>query len=180
MKKIGWSNFMESQKKEKTFVVSLKGLAPWVSAIRYEKERDDVKLHITLAKETRPAVIVEESALGGKLSQRMFKNLEYHQLSSLYISLLSEQDFKDCGANGSNLKNCLVDLKNSAPDLSLLLVAQIPGKESKGFLWTHRESLRVKIAQGFESKTKGNWVVFRPEENAMNTKSRVLSLAGEL
>ncbi|MDP6704668.1 MAG: hypothetical protein QF775_04245 [archaeon] len=34
--------------KEKTFSVSLKGLAPWVSQVQYEKEREDLKLIFTL------------------------------------------------------------------------------------------------------------------------------------
>lgn len=175
---------MDNSKREKTFVVSLKGLAPWVSAIRYEKERSDVKLHITLAKETlpdrqagRPAVIVEDTRLGGKLSERMFQGLEYHQLSSLYISSLSSQDFKDCAADEANLKNCLADLRNSALDLSFLLVAEVPGKEPRGFLWTHQERLREQVAQYFKGKTKGNWVVFESRGNPVDAKSRILSLA---
>jgi len=34
--------------KEKIFVVSLKGLAPWIARVRYEKEANDLKLYFTL------------------------------------------------------------------------------------------------------------------------------------
>lgn len=34
--------------KEKLFVVSLKGLAPWIEKVRYEKEAKDLKLYFTL------------------------------------------------------------------------------------------------------------------------------------
>lgn len=33
---------------EKTFVVSLRGLAPWIAKVRYEKEASDLKLYFTL------------------------------------------------------------------------------------------------------------------------------------
>ncbi|MEK6882288.1 MAG: hypothetical protein AABY22_21900, partial [Nanoarchaeota archaeon] len=33
---------------EKIFVVSLKGLAPWIAKVRYEKETNDLKLYFTL------------------------------------------------------------------------------------------------------------------------------------
>jgi|GEM_PF-2016213 len=35
---------------EKIFVVSLKGLAPWIAKVRYEKEAKDLKLYFTLNK----------------------------------------------------------------------------------------------------------------------------------
>ena len=34
--------------KEKVFVVALKGLAPWIAKVRYEKEANDLKLYFTL------------------------------------------------------------------------------------------------------------------------------------
>lgn len=34
--------------KEKTFVVSLKGLAPWIAWVRYEKDNRDLRLYFTL------------------------------------------------------------------------------------------------------------------------------------
>jgi len=34
--------------KEKIFVVALKGLAPWIAKVRYEKEAQDLKLYFTL------------------------------------------------------------------------------------------------------------------------------------
>ncbi|MBI2642332.1 MAG: hypothetical protein HYW97_00575 [Candidatus Wildermuthbacteria bacterium] len=171
---------MEEQKKEKTFVVSLKGLGPFVSAIRYEKDTKDVKLFITLARETRPAVIVEDSRLGGKLSQRMFQNLEYHRSSALYISLLSEQDFTECNASEADLRNCLADLKNSSLDFSFLLVANAPLREPRGFLWTHEPHFKERVVRGFEGEAKGNWVVLRIRGDVNQAKTRILSLAAEL
>ncbi|MDP3981960.1 MAG: hypothetical protein Q8P70_00170 [bacterium] len=37
-----------SGKQEKVFLVSLKGLAPWISKIRYEKTRDDLQLYFSV------------------------------------------------------------------------------------------------------------------------------------
>ncbi|MEK7542494.1 MAG: hypothetical protein AAB524_02230 [Patescibacteria group bacterium] len=39
---------LASSLKEKTFVVSLKGLAPWIARVRYEKDAQDLKLYFTL------------------------------------------------------------------------------------------------------------------------------------
>ena len=168
---------MQGEKREKTFTVSLKGLAPFVSAIRYEKSQKDVKLFITLAKETRPAVIVEDKSLGGKLSDKMFQNLEYHQASSWYISKLAPQDFKECGAQEADLRNCLADLKNSMLDFSFLLLAQSPSAPTpKGFLWTQQQGLKEKISQGFPSQTKENWVVVQAQGSLEQTQQTILSL----
>lgn len=172
---------MDNLKREKTFVVSLKGLGPWVSAIRYQKDQKDVKLFVTLAKETKPAVIVENIQLGGKLSEKMFQNLEYHQQGSLYVSILSQQDFKECDASAKNLKDCLEDLKSSMLDLSFLLLAQEPLAASpRGFLWTQRPSLREKMTASFPSETKGSWVLLRITENLLAAKEHILSLTSKV
>lgn len=179
---------MDNLKREKTFVVSLKGLGPWVSAIRYEKDQKDVKLFVTLAKETlpgrqagQPAVIVENIQLGGKLSEKMFQNLEYHQQGSLYVSILSQQDFKECDASAKNLKDCLEDLKSSMLDLSFLLLAQEPLAASpRGFLWTQRPGLREKMTATFPSETKGSWVLLRITENLLAAKEHILSLTSKV
>ncbi len=42
------TSFDESSPKEKTFVVSLKKLAPWIARVRYEKDAEDLKLYFTL------------------------------------------------------------------------------------------------------------------------------------
>jgi hypothetical protein len=40
--------FITPASKEKTFVVTLKGLAPWISRVRYEKSDNDLKLYFAL------------------------------------------------------------------------------------------------------------------------------------
>ena len=173
---------MQGEKREKTFTVSLKGLAPFVSAIRYEKSQKDVKLFITLAKETRPAVIVEDMALGGKLSEKMFANLEYHETSSLYLSLLLAQDFEECNADSKTLKNCLEDIKNSLFDSSFLLLAEEPKTNTKkGFLWTPKQELKEKVMQSFPVQTKGNWTLLSIGEGTIQeAKERVLRVFASL
>lgn len=41
-----------SSPQEKVFVVSLKGLAPWIAKVRYERELKDLKLYFTLTPQT--------------------------------------------------------------------------------------------------------------------------------
>lgn len=167
---------MQGEKREKTFVVSLKGLAPFVSAIRYEKSQKDVRLFITLAKETHPAVIVEDMALGGKLSEKMFANLEYHETSSLYLSLLETRDFEECNADSKTLRGCLEDIKNSLFDSSFLLLTEEPKtRTKKGFLWTPKQELKERVARNFSFQTKGNWTLLSIEEGTIQeAKERVL------
>ncbi len=49
------ASLADSPVQEKTFLVSLKGLAPWVARVRYEKDATDLKLYFTLnQKEVSP------------------------------------------------------------------------------------------------------------------------------
>lgn len=49
---------LASSSDEKTFVVSLKGLGPWISRVRYEKEGKDLKLYFSLTQgEISPATL---------------------------------------------------------------------------------------------------------------------------
>ena len=90
--------------KEKTFVVSLKGLAPWISQIDYEKDKEDLKLIFKLKQgEMTPAnlsldipsnkdltVLVRNNEMGSSMTQFL----------STSLSLLSNEDITEAKMAG--------------------------------------------------------------------------------
>ena len=96
---------------EKTFTVSLKGLSPLISAIRYEKSGDDVKLHFTLQ--------------SGEMSSSNIA-LESSQLSTLTLIVGNNRTRDNYSEtdNDSSIQGTK-ELLNTA--LSLLSPSDVPG-----------------------------------------------------
>jgi len=165
---------MEQQKK--TFAVKLKGLAPWISEIQYEKEELDLTLYFTLTKDAEVNIIVEDGKTRGKLlslittplaplSQKLISNVEYKPNSDLYITSLYKRDFQECGATSLALKGAMEELKQCGGESSSLLVLFETAKGARGLLWSKRSEVREKVKTLNKGTEKGNWVLFAAKGN---------------
>ncbi|OHA65226.1 MAG: hypothetical protein A3D64_02365 [Candidatus Wildermuthbacteria bacterium RIFCSPHIGHO2_02_FULL_49_9] len=163
---------MEQQKK--TFAVKLKGLAPWISEIQYEKEERDLTLYFSLKRDAEINIIVEDGGAGhklfspatpplGALSQKLISSVEYKPNSDLYIASLCRQDFQACGATSLALKDAVEELKQCGGENSSLLVLLETGKGTQGLLWSKRPEVREKVKMLEQGTEKGNWVLFAPK-----------------
>lgn len=164
---------MEQQKK--TFAVKLKGLAPWVSEIQYEKEKKDLTLHFTLKKEAEVNIIVEDAGRGNKflapiatpvgpLSRKLISNVEYKPNSDLYITSIKRKDFEECGATTLALKGAVEELKQCGGESSSLLVLFETRKGGQGLLWSKKADMREKVKSLRRGEERGNWVLFAAQE----------------
>ena len=160
---------MEQQKK--TFVVKLKGLAPWISQIQYEKEETDLALYFTLKKDTEVNIIVEDDKTGSKLlspvttplaplAQKLISNVEYNPNSDLYITSLQRKDFEECRATSLALKSAVEELRQYGAEESSLLVLYETIKGTQGLLWSRRQDMREQVKSQNQGTEKGNWVLF--------------------
>jgi len=164
---------MEQQKK--TFAVKLKGLAPWISEIQYEKGELDLTLYFTLKKDAEVNIIVEEDKKGNKLlspiitplaplSKKLISNVEYKPNSDLYITSLRHQDFIECGATSLALKGAIEELKQCGAENSSLLILFETAGGTQGLLWSKRSEIREKIKTLNKGAEKGNWVLFETKD----------------
>ena len=163
------------QGKQKTFAVKLKGLAPWISEIQYQKEEQDLTLYFTLKKETEVNIIVEDEATGhkrlspvaaplGALSQKLVANVEYKPNLDLYITSLDQEDFAECKATSLALKGAMEELKEYGGETSSLLVLFDTAQGCQGLLWSRRPEIREKVQTLKKGAEKGNWVLFHATE----------------
>ena len=160
---------MEQQKK--TFAVKLKGLAPWISEIKYEKEEQDLTLYFSLTKAAEVNIIVEDGKTGSKLfspattplaplAQKLISNVEYQPNADLYITSLQRKDFAECHATSLALKSAVEELKQYGSKESSLLVLYETVKGTQGLLWSKRQDIREKVKSRNQGAEKGNWVLF--------------------
>ena len=170
---------MEQQKK--TFAVKLKGLAPWISQIQYEKEETDLTLYFTLKKDTEINVILEDDAVGSKLlspvmpslaplAQSLISNVEYKPNSDIYITSLQRKDFLECRATSLALKGAIEELKQYGAQESSFLVLYETSKGTHGLLWSKRRDIREKVQSQNQGAEKGNWVLFEAQSTLSSLK----------
>lgn len=165
---------MDQQKK--TFVVTLKGLAPWISEMHYEKEERDLKLFFSLNKEAEVNIIVEDGEDRVKkliplatplapLSKKLISNVEYKPNSDLYITCVTQGDFALCGAAPLALKGAVEELRAcGAEDSSLLVLFETKRGGSQGLLWSKRQEMRNRVRALNKGTEKGNWLLFAANE----------------
>lgn len=103
--------------KEKTFVVSLKGLAPWIATVRYEKDTRDLRLYFTL-----------NPTAGGEISPEA---LSLHMQSQTDLTIIVGDTAPQNNAlspegvsvlPASQMKNPLLELLRSQEDLPTRLL----------------------------------------------------------
>ncbi|MDA1337605.1 MAG: hypothetical protein O3C23_02475 [bacterium] len=175
---------MEQQKK--TFAVKLKGLAPWISQIQYEKEEADLTLYFTLKKDTEVNVIVEDGKAKSKLlspvttplallAQKLISNVEYKPNSDLYITSLQKKDFGECNATSLALKSAMEELKQYGAEESSVLVLYETTRGTQGLLWSKRQDIRAQVKSQNQGTEKGNWVLFQSRGTLPSLKQHFIA-----
>jgi hypothetical protein len=129
--------------REKTFAVSIKGLAPWIESMRYEKNNTDLNLYFTLKGQEFPV----------PNSVHYPTNLEYHTHSLLFSATLSNEQAKHVIEIVQKLK------QEKGEQYSFLLFFG-----QQGVLWSKNRILQDKILIATRGTGKGNWVLFKKSE----------------
>ncbi len=162
------SNGVDTPKKEKTFVVSLKGVAPWVSQVRYKKDEKDLKLYFTII--VGDAANSHNSEIGQlpleatplpALAGKLLTKLEHLENKNLYMAAISKDEWLDCQADTRALKESVVHVKDYIGEqASLLLLYEEPGSSHpKGLLWAKRKELQEAAQSIGTGLQKGNWTL---------------------
>jgi len=163
---------MERQKK--TFAVKLKGLAPWIQEVQYQKEEKDLTLLFTLTKDAEVNIIVEDGGIQNKrltpltpslglLSRKLISNVEYKPNWDLYITSVTKEELKGCGASTLALKGAVEELKQCGGENSSLLVLFEGDGGGRGLLWSKRKDVRERVKSFRPGKEKGNWMLFEAQ-----------------
>jgi len=131
-----------SSQNEKAFVVSLRGLAPWISRISWERDKKDIKLYFTLqqgassafhsptiqtqadltitgennqadARSITTQLLLAHHNPQVKLLGKVLWNLEYAAAQNFYTTLLPLDDLQVLDANPRMFALLIEDLKES-------------------------------------------------------------------
>ena len=159
---------MDTPKKEKTFVVSLKGVAPWVSQVRYKKDEKDLKLYFTIIVGDAinshnsdalqlPLEATPLPALAGKLLTK----LELVEGKNLYMTAVSKHEWQECQADSQTLKESIKHVQDYVgKQASLFLSYEEPNSpHPKGLLWTKRKELQDAVQKIGTGLQKGDWTL---------------------
>lgn len=159
---------MDTPKREKTFVVSLKGVAPFVSRVYYKKDEKDLKLYFTTivgdTKNSHNSEIaqlpVEATSLPA-LSGKLLTKLEYVASKNLYLAAISKDEWLECQANAQTLKEGVKHVQDYIGEqASLFLLYEETGSpHPKGLLWTKRKGLQEAVRAMGTGLQKGNWTL---------------------
>lgn len=159
---------MDAPKKEKTFVVSLKGVAPWVSKVCYKKDEKDLKLYFTIivgdVKDSHNSEIAQlplEAMSLPALSGKLLTKLEYLENRNLYVTAVSKDDWQECQANAQALKEGVKHVQDYIGEQAslLLLYQETDSPCPKGLLWTKRKELQEAVGNMGTGMQKGNWAL---------------------
>ena len=174
---------MDTPKKEKTFVVSLKGVAPWVSRVCYKKDERDLKLYFTIivgdAKGLHNSELAQlplEAAALPALSGKLLTKLELIEGKNLYVAAVSKEEWGECQANAQDLKAGIRHVQDYIGDhSSLFLVYEETGSpHPKGLLWTKRKELQETAQTLGTALQKGNWTLLSfPTQTIENVANRI-------
>ncbi|MBU1015100.1 hypothetical protein KKI17_01515 [Patescibacteria group bacterium] len=147
--------------KRRTVQITLRGIAPWISEISYEKGATDVKLYFTLATDSFSAkdVLVNSSPPTENIVARILQKLEYLPAAGLSIATLStdelEGNIQQLPAAAGNLRERL------GPQHGFLLLYQ-PGRQVcwQGILCGGNTKTKAILLGAFQGKEKGPWALF--------------------
>ena len=155
-------------KKEKTFAVSIKGLAPWITKVRYEKNNVDLNLYFTL-KETE----IPEADLVSRILSRAERVGE----SRLYVSEVFANDFLETNTTPQVLQHAIQALKEKKGETnSYLIMFKDPASQlMRGLLWSPEQKLQDKIMLYGNGEGKGNWVLFSLKQQDMRGIKKEIS-----
>ena len=144
-------------KKEKTFAVSIKGLAPWIAKVRYEKNNVDLNLYFTLKETETPET---------DLTARILSRAERIGQSRLYVAEVFAKDFLETNTNSQALQHAIGELKEKKGETnSYLIMFQDPASQlMRGLLWSPERKLQDKIMLYGNGEGKGDWVLFSSKQ----------------
>ena len=177
------SNAVDTPKKEKTFVVSLKGVAPWVSTVCYKKDEKDLKLYFTIivgdVKDSYNSEIAQlplEATSLPALAGKLLTKLEHVASKNLYLVTISRDEWQECQANSQALKEGVKHVKDYIGEQAslLLLYDQTDSPHPKGLLWTKRKELLEAVQTMGAGVQKGNWMLLSfPNQNIETIPNRI-------
>lgn len=159
---------MDILKKEKTFVVSLKGVAPWISKVCYKKDEKDLKMYFTIivgdTKNPHNSDVTQlplEATPLPALSGKLLTKLELISGKNLYLVSISKDEWLECQANGQALKEGVKHVQEYIGEqASLLLLYEETGSSvPKGLLWTKRKEFQESIQKIGTGLQKGDWTL---------------------
>jgi hypothetical protein len=162
------SNGVDTSKKEKMFVVSLNGVAPWISQVRYKKNEKDLKLYFTIivgdASNSHNSDVSQlplETTSLPALAGRLLTKLEFLEGKNLYMAAISKDEWQECRANAQALKESVKHAQDYIGEqASLLLLYEEPGSaHPKGLLWTKRKEFQEAVLNMGTGFQKGNWTL---------------------
>ena len=177
------SNGVDTSKKEKTFVVSLKGVAPWISQVCYKKDEKDLKLYFTIivgdaanSHNSDVSQLPLEATPLPALSGKLLTKLEFLEGKNLYMAAVSKEEWQECQANAKALKEGIKHVQDYIGErASLLLVYEEPGSpHPKGLLWTKRKEFQEAILNVGTGLQKGDWTLLSfPDQKIEAIPSRI-------
>ncbi|MBI4138173.1 MAG: hypothetical protein HY482_01080 [Candidatus Wildermuthbacteria bacterium] len=153
---------------KKTFSLTLKGIAPLVSEVRYEKKEQDVTLYITIQKNMPVRVLVDDASITckrlaplGPLSKKLLSTIEYWPSSDLYIAFLRPEDFASCQASPKSVRTALEELRDCASQNSsfVILFETKERKDTQCLAWSEKERVLNAVASICPGSRKGNWAL---------------------
>jgi hypothetical protein len=147
---------------QKTVTVSLKGLAPWVSGVRYEKDKADLTLHFTLKQGENP-LNPKDNLLGKTLDRT-----EYLAAQNVCFVFLSQEDFKETNSTPKDLTKLLPKLKESFGEHISYLLFFESGNTTQGFAWSKDKLFLRKALAKMPAQEKGDWLLFQPSLKPIN------------
>lgn len=168
--------------KKKTTILTLKNAAPLVHEIRYEKKDNDLVFYVSLKKDTKINVIVEDGEVTykqlaplGLLSKLLLSHIEYKPSSDLYISFATAPDFISCKATPKSLRESLGELRDCANQNSsfLILFESSPLQKTHGLLWSPKRDVREKALSLYRGTQRGNWALFFSRESLTLAKEKL-------
>jgi hypothetical protein len=182
---------MPEAQQQKTFVVSLKGIAPRIAQVRYEKDKSDLKLHFVLHEGSEiPSEAISLDIQGSKpaitpdperrireflfnllkshenpqvrLLGVLLPKLEYIPRLETFIAQLTEADLASVKAKISALPGTVRDLKDAFSPQSSFLVLFESAHTCQGVLWSTTPQLRARFRNIAGGQEKGSWVLLSP------------------
>lgn len=170
-------------KQEKTFVVSLKGMAPWISKVCYKKDEKDLKLYFTIivgdAKDSHNSDVSQlplEATPLPALSGKLLTKLEFLEGKNLYLAAITKDEWQACQANAQALKAGIRHVQDYIGEQSslFLLYEETGSPHAKGLLWTKRKEFQEAAQHIGTGLQKGNWTLLSfPDQNIEAISNRI-------
>jgi hypothetical protein len=179
---------MQEAQQEKTFVVSLKGIASRIAQVRYEKDNEDLKLYFVLRKgmelpseavsldiqgvatAAQPApkdrtrellinLLKSHENAQVRLLGVILPKLEYNTRFQTFVALLSQKDFENTKTEIKLLPSAVEQLKKVFDEQTSILILVESEHTCQGILWSPSAQLRNRFRSVAGGQEKGSWIL---------------------